>query len=369
MKRNVTIKDVAEHAGCGVATVSRVLNGTGPAASATRQRVLKAAELLQFEFSEIGRSLQSQTTRTIGCVVPSLINPVFADAVQGLQDEVQQAGYQLLLTCSNYSADLEFTAIRTLLAKQVDGLVITVSDGETSEGLKLVRQRKVPCCLMFNGLSGGLPTSSIDNDGAARAVADAFAEAGHIQTSFLALRFNSSDRSRQRFEGFAAACKINGMAPPALLQIDEDGGDLSALLLDLLKANTGVSGIFASNDFLALAAIRTARSLGRHVPDELSVVGFDGIDVGTMIEPSLATIETKPKRIGNVAAGIVLSAIRGETGPTLQARHLSFKFRPGGSLAPQKAGKDDQGQGEAAAFPCPERPEEPSENHSGRTIK
>ncbi len=367
MKRKVTIKDVAEHAGCGVATVSRVLNGTGPAASATRQRVLAAVELLQFEFSEIGRSLQSQTTRTIGCVVPSLVNPVFADAVQGLQDEVQQAGYQLLLTCSNYSTDLEFTAIRTLLAKQVDGLVITVSDGETSEGLKLVRQRKVPCCLMFNRVSGDLPSSSIDNEAAARAVADAFAAAGHIQTSFLALRFNSSDRSRQRFEGFAAACKNNGMAPPILLQIDEDGGDLSALLFDLLKANTRVSGIFASNDFLALAAIRTARSLGRHVPDDLSVVGFDGIDVGTMIEPSLATIETKPKRIGNVAAGIVLSAIKGETAPMQQAQHLSFKFRAGGSLAPQKVGKDDRGK--VAAFPWSERPEEPSENHSGSRIK
>lgn len=349
LKRKVTIKDVAQHAGCGVATVSRVLNGTGPAAAGTRQRVLEAAKSLQFEFSDIGRSLQSRTTRTIGCVVPSLVNPVFADAVQGLQDEVQQAGYQLLLTCSNYSADLETDAIRTLLAKQVDGLVITVSDRKTSEGLRLIRQRKVPCCLMFNDSSGDLPASSIDNDGAARAVADAFAEAGHVQTSFLALRFNSSDRSRQRFEGFSAACRHNGMASPILLQIDEDGGDLSALLLEALGTNTEISGIFASNDFLALAAIRAARSLGRHVPGDLSVVGFDGIEVGSMIDPSLATIETKPKRIGQVAAGIVLSAIKGEPASMQRDPRLSFKFRPGDSLAPRRAEKNDGGI--VAAFP------------------
>ena len=349
MKRKASIKDVAQYAGCGVATVSRVLNETGPAASGTRQRVLEAAERLQFEFSEIGRSLQSQTTRTIGCVVPSLVNPVFADAVQGLQDEVQEAGYQLLLTCSNYSADLEANAIRTLLAKQVDGLVITVSDGETSEGLQLIRQRKVPCCLMFNDFSDDLPASSIDNHGAARAVADAFAGAGHMQTSFLALRFNSSDRSHQRFEGFAAACRDHGMAPPVLLQIDEGGDDLTALLLELLRANSEISGIFASNDFLALAAIRTARSLGRHVPGDLSVVGFDGIEVGSMIEPSLATIETKPKRIGNVAAEIVLSAIKGEQAPTQRDPRLSFNFRPGGSLAPRRVEIDDGGA--MAAFP------------------
>lgn len=349
MKHKVTIKDVAQYAGCGVATVSRVLNETGPAASETRQRVLEAAERLQFEFSEIGRSLQSRTTRTIGCVVPSLVNPVFADAVQGLQDEVQRAGYQLLLTCSNYSAELETDAIRTLLAKQVDGLVITVSDTATSEGLRLIRQRKVPCCLMFNDASGDFPASSIDNDGAARAVADAFAKAGHVQTSFLALRFNSSDRSRQRFEGFAAACRDNGMAPPLLLQIDEDGGDLSALLLEALGTNAEISGIFASNDFLALAAIRTARSLGRHVPDNLSVVGFDGIEVGSMIEPSLATIETEPKRIGHVAAGIVLSAIKGEQASTQRDPRLSFKFRHGDSLAPRRA--EIEGGGLVAAFP------------------
>ena len=349
LKRKATIKDVAQYAGCGVATVSRVLNETGPAASDTRQRVLEAAERLQFEFSDIGRSLQSQTTRTIGCVVPSLVNPVFADAVQGLQDEVQQAGYQLLLTCSNYSAELETNAIRTLLAKQVDGLVITVSDAATSEGLKLIRQRKVPCCLMFNNPSDDLPASSIDNYGAARAVADAFAEAGHLQTSFLALRFKSSDRSQQRFEGFAAACRDHGMAPPVLLQIDEDGDDLTALLLKLLRVNIEISGIFASNDFLALAAIRTARSLGRHVPGDLSVVGFDGIEVGSMIEPSLATIETKPKRIGHVAAGNVLAAIKGEPAPTQRDPRLSFNFRPGGSLAPRRAEIDDRGM--VAAFP------------------
>jgi DNA-binding LacI/PurR family transcriptional regulator len=96
--RPVTIKDVARLAGCGIATVSRVLNETGSASADTRERVLKAAEALQFQFSDIGRSLQSNTTKTIGCVVPSLANPVFADAVQGLQDVLQQAGYQLLLS-------------------------------------------------------------------------------------------------------------------------------------------------------------------------------------------------------------------------------------------------------------------------------
>lgn len=356
LKRAATIKDVARRAGCGVATVSRVLNGTGPASPKTRERVIEAARTLSFEFSEIGRSLQSKTTRTIGCVIPSLANPVFAEAVQGLQEAVQQAGYQLLLICSNYNAELETAAIRTLLAKQVDGLVLTVSDAQTSEGLEIIKRRGLPCCLMFNHSPGGLPAVSIDDHGAARAVADAFAAAGHVHTGFLALRFQISDRSRQRFEGFASACKDNGMAPPALLQIDEDSGNLSALLRELLSENDRLSGIFASNDFLALAAIRATRSLEQRVPEDLSIVGFDGIEVGSMVEPSLATIETEPKLMGSGAAATVLFAINGESSPQLQDPGLSFNFRPGGSLAPRSAEINDDGK--VATFPSPRQPVE-----------
>ena len=334
MTRAVTIKDVARLAGCGIATVSRVLNETGPASADTREKVLKAARTLQFQFSDIGRSLQSSTTRTIGCVVPSLANPVFADAVQGLQDVLQGAGYQLLLACSNYDSDQETKAIQTLLTKQVDGLVLTVSDAASSEGLQIVRQRDIPCCLMFNEAVDHVPSASIDNFAAAKMVADAFAEAGHQETGFLALRFKTSDRARRRFEGFADACEKHGMSPPALLQIDEDDGDLSALLSRLLSENTKLSGLFASNDFLALAAINAARSLGRNVPQDLSVVGFDGIALGQMVQPSLATVESNPNLMGSDAAQIVLSAVNAQAMPSPQDPRSSFRFRPGDSLAP-----------------------------------
>ena len=98
--RPPTIKDVAEQAGCGIATVSRVLNGTGSASADTRRKVLSAATALGFEFSALGRSLQSSSTKTLGCIVPSLANPVFAEVVQAAQQEAHREGYQLILACS-----------------------------------------------------------------------------------------------------------------------------------------------------------------------------------------------------------------------------------------------------------------------------
>ncbi|MGC3939610.1 LacI family DNA-binding transcriptional regulator [Roseobacter sp. EG26] len=341
MRQPATIKDVAQHAGCGVASVSRVLNGSGPASAALRKRVLAAADELGFEFSEIGRSLQSSTTSTIGCVVPSLANPVYADAVQGAQETFQAQGYQTLLVCTSYNAELELNAIRTLMAKQVDGFVLTVSDALSSEGLKSIQRREVPHCLLFNMPPGNEESWSVDDRSAAKSVADAFHNAGHKHVGFLALKFKTSDRARQRYEGFVEGCAICKMQKPALLEINEDSQNLTELLQGFLTENPTLTGIFVSNDFLALATIRSARKLGLKVPSDLSIVGFDGIDVGTMVEPSLATIVTDPKMMGSGAAGTVLSIINGTSKPTQPDPEQSFSFRGGGSLAPPGAERTD----------------------------
>ena len=363
MRRSATIKDVAERAGCGVATVSRVLNDTGSASVATREKVLAAASELGFQFSDIGRSLQSSTTKTIGCIVPSLANPVFAEAVQGVQAVLKADGYQLLLACSNYDVDEEIDATRLLLAKQVDGIILTVSDVSDSEALEMIELRDIPSCLMFNRPTPRFPSSGIDNYAAARSVAQAFHSKGHCHTGFLALRFNGSDRSRERFQGFSDGCKEFGMHTPSLLEIDEPSGDVSSALHDLLVSNTELTGIFASNDFLALAAIRAAKELGRHVPDDLSIVGFDGIEVGKMVEPSLATIATDARQMGSAAAQYVLRNLTlGQEDQTTKDNsdpskgkaedrlRLSFSFRPGASLdAP--AGKPKDGAEAATSTP------------------
>lgn len=354
MRQPATIKDVAQKAGCGVATVSRVLNNTGSASAEMRDRVMAAVKELDFQFSEVGRSLQSSTTRTIGCVVPSIANPVYADAVQGAQDVFRPAGYQTLLICTNYDAEVEAQAVRTLIAKKVDGIVLTVSDPETSEALAFIESRQVPHCLLFNMAPANHMSWSVHDQAAAGQVADAFCENNHEQTGFLALKFLSSDRARQRYDGFVEGCARNGMRPPALLEIDESNEDLTELLSAFLQENPGITGIFASNDFLALAAMRSARELSLDVPGDISIVGFDGIDFGQMVAPSLATIETDPKMLGAGASDTVLSLIHGTSSPEMPDPDQTFRFRAGGSLAPLIAESKDDGK--VAAFPPSNNP-------------
>lgn len=343
MKQKITIKDVARHAGCGIATASRVLNKSGPASAEVRERVEKAAQELGFSFSAIGRALQGGRSMTIGCLVPSLANPVFAEAVQGAQDVLAGSGYQLLISSSNYDVAADEGAIATLLAKEVDGLIVTMAAPDRSSALQQARQRNVPVSLMFHDPVAGFPSAHVDNFEAAGRVGLRFAELGHRNTAFLALRFASSDRSRNRYAGFHAACRARGLPDPALIELSEAEANTPEILADVLRPLVPLTAIFASNDFLAIAVQKAARLMGKTVPDDLSVVGFDGIEIGRLLDVPLATIETAPEEMGRQAATSLLQLLQGEDAP--QRPPLPFHFRTGSTLARPRAEYRDDDQG------------------------
>lgn len=339
----ITIKDVAREAGCGIATASRVLNRSGPASAEVSERVEKAARDLGFSFSAIGRALQSSRSMTIGCLVPSLANPVFAEAVQGVQEALSGTGYQLLIASSNYDGEADNDAIATLLAKEVDGLIVTMVAPEQSVALERARKHGVPLSLMFHDPIDGLPSAHVDNFEAAREVARRFYELGHRRTAFLALRFSTSDRSRNRYAGFYAECRARGMPDPALIELSEAEANTPRLLAEILSTLDGLSAVFASNDFLAIAVQKAARLMGKSVPRDLSVVGFDGIEIGRLLDVPLATIETAPGAMGRQAARTLLDLMQG--GPCIQLPPLPFNFRSGDTLAPPQPESRDGDQG------------------------
>lgn len=338
MPSRATIRDVAERAGCSVSTVSRALNGVGRIGDETRKRVQDAADALCFRFDPVGRSLQSQRTRTIGALIPTLSNPVFAQAIDGVQSFARQRGYQLVLACSNYTPDEEAEAVSNLLAHRVDGLILTVSDAEQSAAIEVATRAAAPFVLIFNHPDAGLPTVAVDNRAAARSVAERMIAAGHLQAAFVAGRFHSSDRSKQRYLGFCAGYQSAGAEPPELLEVEYEATDHRAELARLLDARPGLTGLFCSNDMLALRVIRDLRNLGHRVPEDLSVVGFDGIDAASLFEPGLATVATSCQDMGQHAARRLIDALDQHIPLEDSVQLLPFEFRPGGSLAPASAG-------------------------------
>lgn len=340
LRQKITIKDVARKAGCGIATASRVLNKSGPASAEVRERVEAAAHEMGFSFSAIGRALQGGRSMTIGCLVPSLANPVFAEAVQGVQEALSGTGYQLLIASSNYDGNADNEAIATLAAKDVDGLILTMVAPERSLALRKTRSRGMPVSLMFHDPVDGFLTAHVDNFEAAREVASRFAELGHRNTAFLALRFASSDRSRNRYAGFHAECRARGLPDPTLIELSEAEANTPKLLAETLASLGTVTAIFASNDFLAIAVQKAARLIGKSVPQDLSVVGFDGIEIGRLLDVPLATIETAPDAMGRQAAQTLLHLLQGKA--CVQRPPLPFDFRAGATLArPRRESRDD----------------------------
>lgn len=335
MAARVTIHDVAKRAACSVATVSRVLNGTGPASAEVRARVQQAASDLGFRFNEIGRSLQSRRSRTLGILVPTLSNPVFAAVIEGVQAAARARGYQLLLACANYDPEEESEAVATLLAKQVDGLLLTVSDAEASAEVAQLSQEGLPFMLIFNQPLSALPSVTVDNAAAAEAVGRRLLQSGHRQVAYVAGRFASSDRSQRRYEGFCAAYEAVGAPAPSLVEVDYGAFDHRDALDAILRARPSITALFCSNDMLALAVIGALRSLGRRVPRDVSVVGFDGIAVAALTAPSLATVATPCPEMGNRAAESLIDAIEAGKRPLAETLLLPFEFRPGESLAPR----------------------------------
>jgi DNA-binding LacI/PurR family transcriptional regulator len=204
---------------------------------------------------------------------------------------------------------------------------------------------------MFHDPVDGFVTAYVDNFEAAREVARQFADLGHRRTGFLALRFATSDRSRNRYAGFHAECRARALADPILIELSESDANKPEKLAAVLKDYGDLTAIFASNDFLAIAVQKAARLLGWRVPQDLSVIGFDGIEIGKMLDAPLATIETKPEAMGRQAALTLLNALQG--GRLEQLPALPFTFRPGATLAAPRTGRHD---GDQAATQSPSVP-------------
>lgn len=353
MARQPTIRDVAERAGVSIATVSRVLNGEPNAAYATAERVRAAAAELEFRPSRLGRGLKSASTRVLGVLIPSLSNPVFADSVAGIQAAAQRAGYALLMAATDYDPEREDAAIESLLSHRVDGLVLTVADADRSGALGKLDRSGTPYELIYNQPEATMrPAVSVDNVAAARTVVERMIGFGHRRIGMVAGRFLASDRSRQRHAGFLAALSAAGLDPGPVVEVAFDDLRLADLLSGPMAGPDRPTALFCSNDLLALAVMGGLRDLGLGIPEDVSVTGFDGIEFGALLRPSLATVVQPTRAMGEAAFERLLARLDGA--PAAPPVTLPFEVRQGDSLGPAPAGPASSGPAPAGPAASPQ---------------
>ncbi|MGI9508141.1 MAG: LacI family DNA-binding transcriptional regulator [Geminicoccaceae bacterium] len=307
-----TIDDVSRRAGVSTATVSRCLNAPDRVRPETRARVEAAVAELGYTPHFGGRALAANRTNTIGVVIPTMASAIFALGIQSLQEELSANDVTLLVATSHYDPDLELKQIRTLLGRGVDGLAL-IGEARPDDAYKLLHDRQVPFVLLWSyredcthGCVG------FDNHAAARRMAERVLEVGHRQIAMVAGIQASNDRAAARVDGVRDALSAKGLRldPPFLAEapytVDESAEAARALLTLSPRPTVIVSG----NDVQAAGALLAARSAGLHVPDDLSIVGFDDIELASVVDPQLTTVHVPHRRMGRAAARRLLAMIR-----------------------------------------------------------
>ncbi|MBM7456111.1 DNA-binding LacI/PurR family transcriptional regulator [Oceanisphaera litoralis] len=335
MARTVTIRDIARHCGLSTATVSRVVNNKGAVRAETVERVEAAVSALGYRPSMAARTLKSSSSMTLGVIIPSLTNPVFAETAAGLQQRARTLGYTPLILSSDYDGALELSAVETLLAYQVDGVLLTVNDATNSAALQRLDEVGVSYCLMHNAPRQRVAAYvGVDNFCAAADVAGRILAAGHRCIGMISGEFVRTDRARERHAGFLSGLRQAGVALAQLVQVDPVNATGLQQALTAIYGQPGEqpTAWFCSNDLLALAAIAQLERLGLRVPEDISIVGFDGIQAGALRMPALTSVRTPNLEIGSAAVDALLAQPDHNTasGPS---RQLGYQLVAGGTLA------------------------------------
>ena len=328
----MNIHTVAQRVGVSVATVSRVFTAPDKVAAATRQRVEQIAKELGYLPNASARTLRTQRSRVLGVVLPTLLNPTFAECLQGIAKAAAVGGYAIIPVTTGYEVEHEQRAVQQLLAGNVDGMILVVSNPSSSHALQRLTAAGVPYVLAYNRHTEH-PCVSVDSENAVADVVARLVHSGHQRIAMVSGTLAASDRSQQRYRGYCKGMAAAGLPPLTLLEVPFVETAVDAVR-QYLRGSPRPSALFCSNDLLAIRCIRAAHLNGLRVPHDLAVVGFDGIALGEDLTPALSTVMQPNDDIGRRAVELLVQALANRSSPcAADSLLLPHSFREGESYA------------------------------------
>jgi len=339
-KRPARLLDVARAAGVSLATASRALGSPELVLPGTQSRVREAAQMLGYVPHGAARALASRRSRTVGAVLPTIDNPIFASATQSLARELARSSYTLLLASDEYDPAMEAAATRALIERGVDGLVLVGVD-HPPELYHAIAQASVPYELLWTLDRGQFHHCiGFDNREASGVCARHLLELGHRSFAVLSGEIQHNDRARERVAGVRdalAARKIKlGDERVIETSFSLHGGREGLRELWERHGRGSFTALVCGNDLIALGALIECAAQGVKVPDELSVVGFDDIELSSEFTPALTTIHVPSADIGRLAAQRLLARLEGKRVPRVQALEVELIVRGSTAQAPRR---------------------------------
>lgn len=320
----ITMKDVAKLAGVSPITVSRVISSPEQVKPATRAKVTRAIEELNFKPNSIARSLVTNRTDTIGLLLSNVANPYYPEFILGLETMARSLGKNVII-CNAQDYDTATQNLELLLEKRVDGIVVTSIEFDSLklqekfhahlEELSQLKQKNIPIVLMDpNPRSTILSCIEVDNYLAGRIAMSHLCELGHRRIAHISLerdanvwieRLRAYKDAHHKYDLPFDSARIELIRFESVKLAEEAASRL-------LRMEPRPTAIFAGNDLLAVGAIHAAHRLGVKIPEELSVIGVDGISIGDQIYPRLTTVSHPQYKVGEAAVQLLVKKINGD---------------------------------------------------------
>lgn len=312
-KSRVTITDVAIKAGVSKMTVSRVINQKGEISDTTRRNVLQAMEELGYRPNRIARSLATDTTLRIGIMVPSLANQYFGEIVEGAESVLWENDYHILLGHTGGTADREQAVMDIFEDHRVDGVIVLSAHNSQENVSQYLRSQRAAVVINTN-VKASLAARMFTNELKSMAIAvNHLLKSGRRHPGYVHLGVFSY-ASRERYRGFELALNKAELPFDAATQTsaNRDGGrPMTNVVYELLQANPQMDSLVCYNTGIAARALQACAQLGRRVPDDIAIVGYDDSVLAELTTPSLTTMDLVPPKyqVGATAARLLLERI------------------------------------------------------------
>ncbi|AEI92666.1 LacI family DNA-binding transcriptional regulator [Roseobacter litoralis] len=331
-----TLEDVAKMAGVSTASISRALNDPDKVAASTREKIEKAIETLGYTPNFGGRALASSRTNTVGAVIPSMANAMFASGLQAFQEALAVDGVTLLVATTGFDSEQEFRQIKSLVGQGADGLMLIGND-RPDKTWDFIDKRRVAHVVSWCNVSReGQFFAGFDNATAAGDAAERAMRLGHRRIAVISGQTASNDRAKARRDGVYAAVARFGDGARITHEVEAPYliDDAAAAFDQIMAQAEKPTVVLCANDALAAGAMMRAREIGMSLPDEMSFVGFDDVGLARVVTPALTTVRVPQIEMGRAAAQFLLAKIAGEN--DLSSTTFATEFIQRESLKPPR---------------------------------
>lgn len=302
---------VARLAGVSPATVSRAINHPELVSAATRRKIDLAIEKSGYIRNRAAQAMHGKRSATIGLVMPTISNMIFAEVTQAFNDTVSDQGFTLLLASHGYDLDTEYRLIRKLFEHRVDALAVIGLD-HSHGTFRMIAEQRVPVLAIWNyAPDSALPCIGVDNREAGRLAAEHLVALGHRRIGMVFPSTVDNDRARGRKAGAMAVFQAAGVELKDHWQIEVpyNIAQAKSAIAELLGRDDRPTALLCGNDVIAQGAIYAAAKLGISIPQALSVVGVGDFAGSAQVEPTLTTVRIPARQIGVSAGQVIVDAV------------------------------------------------------------